>query len=36
MNKIEFSIVDCRLIKVRGIFIINYFEVLLLDKKKKV
>lgn len=36
MNKTEFSTVDCRSTKARGTFIINPFEVLLSDKKKKV
>lgn len=35
MNKTEFSTVDCRSTKARGTFIINHFEVLLSDKKKK-
>lgn len=35
MNKTEFSTVDCRSTKARGTFIINQFEVLLSDKKKK-
>lgn len=35
MNKTEFSTVDCRSTKARGTFIINPFEVLLSDKKKK-
>lgn len=35
MSKTEFSTVDCRSTKARGTFIINHFEVLLSDKKKK-
>lgn len=35
MNKTEFSTVDCKSTKARGTFIINQFEVLLSDKKKK-